>query len=160
LSFFTPPGVVLVNVDAALFNDLRRMAAGMVIRDHVGRCLLAASEPLVGYTSPELAETLALQRAVNLARDNGFQDVIFASDCLSLIQLVNSWTPDRSPEGIVVAYIKTQAAGFSSASFRHVHRSINGAAHILARSCDVSSSGFVLNYAPDCIRETLCIDVK
>jgi hypothetical protein len=44
--------------------------------------------------------------------------------------------------------------------FSHVHRSINGATHILARTCDVSSTGFVLDYAPECIRETLCIDVK
>jgi hypothetical protein len=155
-----PPGVVLVNVDAALFDNLHRMAVGVVMRDHTGQCLLAASEPLVGYSSPELAETLALRRAVSLAREGGFQDVIFSSDCLSLIQRLNSKTPDRSPIGVVVADIRAQAAAFSSAKFRHVHRSINSAAHILARTCDVSSSGFVSFSAPECIRETLCIDDK
>jgi hypothetical protein len=59
-----------------------------------------------------------------------------------------------------VADIKRQAADFSSAVSSHVHRSINGAAHILARTCDVSSTGFVLDYASECIRETLCIDDK
>jgi hypothetical protein len=54
------PGVVLVNVDAALFDNLQRMASGVVICDHNGVCLLAASEPLPNYTSPESAETLAM----------------------------------------------------------------------------------------------------
>jgi hypothetical protein len=56
---------------------------------------------------------------------------------LSLIQRVNSKTPDRSPIGILVADIKRQAVDFSLAMFNHVHRSINGAAHILDRTCDV-----------------------
>jgi hypothetical protein len=38
--------------------------------------------------------------------------VIFSFDCLSLIQRVNSKTPDRSPIGILVADIKRQAADF------------------------------------------------
>jgi hypothetical protein len=38
-----------------------------------------------------------------------------------------------------------------------IHRFINGAAHILARTCDISSTGFISDFAPDCIRETLCI---
>jgi hypothetical protein len=97
---------------------------------------------------------------VQLAQDKGFTSVIFASDCLTLIQRVNSRAPDRSPVGNVVADIKFLAAGFTTASFCYVHRSINGAAHILARTCDVSSSGFISDFAPDCIRETLCIDIK
>jgi hypothetical protein len=50
------PGRVLVNVDAALFDDLQHMAAGMVVRDHLGLYLLTASELFPSFTSPELAE--------------------------------------------------------------------------------------------------------
>jgi hypothetical protein len=59
-----------------------------------------------------------------------------------------------------VAEIKRQAAMFLAAVFIHVHRSSNGAAHILATTCDVSSSGFVLDFALDCIPKTLYIDIK
>ena len=50
-------------------------------------------------------------------------------------------------------------AGFSSVSFCHVKRSLNEAAHLLARSCDVSGVGFISVSAPDFIRKTLCNDV-
>jgi hypothetical protein len=94
-----PLGKVLVNVDAALFDDLHRMAAGVVIRDHKGHCLLDASEPLPSFTSPELAEGLALRHAVSLAHEHGFGNTIFASDCLSLIQRVSSMAEDTYRKG-------------------------------------------------------------
>jgi hypothetical protein len=55
-----PPGVVLVNVDAALFAEQKSMAMGAVFRDHNGNCLLAASERLLGYPCP-------IRRAVSIA---------------------------------------------------------------------------------------------
>jgi hypothetical protein len=154
-----PPGVVLVNVDAALFADRRRMAMGAVIRDHDGRCLAAANAPLHGFSAPEMAEALALHHAVMITCNKGYDKAIFASDCLSLIQRLNSLAPDRSPVGSVVQDIKVLVAGFSSVTFKHVKRSLNEAAHILARSCDLATLCFISDFAPDSIRETLCIDV-
>ena len=154
-----PPGEIMVNVDAALFTDRWQMAMGAVFRDHSGSCIAAASEPLLGFTSPELAEALALRRAVAIASSRSYVKVIFVSDCLSLIQRLNSEKPDRSPVGSVVMDIKLMVDGVSSATFRHVKRSLNEAAHILARTCDLSSVGFISNSAPEFIRETLCIDV-
>jgi hypothetical protein len=52
------------------------------------------------------------------------------------------------------------AALSSSSIVFHVHRSINDAAHVLARTCNVAGSGFILDYAPDCILEAICIDRK
>jgi hypothetical protein len=62
------------------------MAMGAVVRDHFGNCLLVASEPLTGFTSPKLAEEMALHRVVAIASNQGYDRIIFASDCLSLIQ--------------------------------------------------------------------------
>jgi hypothetical protein len=149
----------MVNVDAALFADVHRMAMGAVFRDHIGGCLLVASEPLTGFTTPELAEAMALRRAVAIAADHGFDKIIFGSDCLSLIQRLQSTGQDRSEVGSVVLDIKQMVASFSSSTFRHVYRSMNEAAHILARTCDVFSPGFVSFSVPDCIRETICTDV-
>jgi hypothetical protein len=102
---------------------------------------------------------MALRRAVAIAADQGFDRIIFRSDCLSLIQQLQSTGQDRSLVGSVVLDIKQMVASFSSSTFRHVHRSTNGAAHILARTCDVFSPGFISFYVPDCIRETICTDV-
>jgi hypothetical protein len=149
----------LVNVDAALFPEQRRSAVGAVFRDHGGQCLLAVGEPLMGFHLPEMAEALALQHAVTVAVDYGFDKVIFVSDYLSLIQHMLSSNPDRSSVGTVVCEIKKKVTRFVSVTFQHTKRSLNEAAHILARSCDVTTLGFISFSAPDSIRKTLCIDV-
>jgi hypothetical protein len=155
-------GEYLINVIAALFNDLKSMAMGMVILDHSGECKLVASEPLQGFADPECMEAMALRRAVQIARERekGFVRVSFLSNCLSLIQRLNHRGPDRSVVGLVVKDIRMLIDGFSSATFRHVPRSQNEPAHLLARNCDVSSLGFISDFAPDLIRETICNIVK
>ncbi|KAK1601136.1 hypothetical protein QYE76_017517 [Lolium multiflorum] len=73
-------------------------------------------------TTPELAEALALRRALSLAGDEGFGRIMVVSDCLSLIQRVNSSTMDRSSVGVVVQDIKALASHFEVSSFTHVYR--------------------------------------
>lgn len=47
--------------------------------------LRAASILLSEVTAPELAEALAVRRAMALARDEGFGHIILATDCLSVV---------------------------------------------------------------------------
>ena len=108
---------------------------------------------------PELAESWALRQAVILARDEGLTSAIFASDCLSLVQRVNSSSIDRSEVGVVVSDIKRLVACFSSVSFCHVNWPLNVVAHKLVRSCEFASSKVVYYCTPECIRQTLCTDV-
>jgi hypothetical protein len=84
------------------FSKFRKVGVGILIRNHTGDCLVACTEPLKGAVSPEIAESWALRCAVSLARDEGLTSVVFASDCLSLIQRINSSTNDRSEVGAVV----------------------------------------------------------
>jgi hypothetical protein len=135
------------------------MGAGIVAKDHLGTCVFACRHQLPGLASPEVAEALALHRAVTLAREVGCEKVIFASDCLSLVQRIISSSMDRSSVGILVSGIKDVSKSFTSVSFTHVKRHLNEAAHILAKSCFSVSSSEVFYYVPDCIRGTLCIDV-
>jgi hypothetical protein len=41
----------------------------------------------------------------------------------------------------------------------HVRREQNVAAHLLARSCDSNGCRMWRGVPPDCIRETICIDI-
>jgi hypothetical protein len=102
---------------------------------------------------------LALRRAVSLARDEGFNKVIFATDCLSLVHRLNSSVMDRSSMGLLVDDIKSMTNSFTSVSFIHVKRNLNEAAHILAKSCGSYTSSEVFYSFPDCIGETLCIAI-
>jgi ribonuclease HI len=154
-----PEGTVLINVDAAIFSSFRRMGIGIVIRNHNGECLVACSELREEVTAPEMAEALAVRRAMSLADEEGFRKLLVVSDCLSVIHRINSVMPDRSPVGVVIQDIKALANNFSDISFSHVYRQGNEAAHILARSAERFSSIVFKNFAPDCIRQTLCNDL-
>jgi ribonuclease HI len=131
-----PEGTVHINVDATLFSPSRRMGIGVVIRNHKGECSVACSELIQEVTTPEIAEAMALRRALALARDEGFDKLVIASDCLSVVQRVNSSEVDRSMVGVVIQDIKALASGFSSVSFNHVYRPFNVSAHTLARSAE------------------------
>lgn len=98
-----PPGTLLFMSDAAIFSELGKIGAGVVALNADGQCVVACREATIGRPIPEMAEALALRRAVYLARGQGCESVIFASDCLSLVQRVNSPIRDRSLVGSVVS---------------------------------------------------------
>ena len=118
--------------------------------------MAACSEPLRGVRSSELAGAMALRRAVSLVREEGFTDVLFKSDCLSVVQRLTSLSKDRSVVGSVLVDVKSLANGLSCVAFHHVRRHCNVVAHVLSRSSLGSSSLSISRYALDCIRETLC----
>jgi hypothetical protein len=144
-----PPGVVLVNSDAAVFEALGRMRAGIIARNHQGTCLVSCRQ-----------QCLRLRRAVSLARNEGFDKVIFSTDCLYLVHRLHSSVMDRSSVALLVDGIKSMTNFFTSASFIHMKRNPNKAAHILAKSCGTFTSSGVFYSVPDCIRRTLCTDVN
>jgi ribonuclease HI len=154
-----PEGTVTVNVDAAIFASSRRMGMGVVIRDHNGTCLAACSEQREEVVTPEIAEALAMRRAITFARDEGFSNIIVSSDCLSVVQRVIAGEEDRSLCGPVIHDIRRMAASFVSCSFNHVKRGLNCAAHSLAKLSEFSVCSVWRGVAPDCIREILCNDI-
>lgn len=156
LMFPPPPGTVLLMSDAAVFSDQGKSGAGVVALDHAGRCVIACCESFQGKLIPELAEAKALRRAIFLAREENFDKVIFASDCLSLIQRLHSSSRDRSSVGSVVADIKFASSVFSSVLFKFVRRHGNVVAHCLAKASVNFSNLCVFRSAPECIWEALC----
>jgi hypothetical protein len=89
-----PVGMVSINIDAAIFTSSRQMGSGVVIRDHNGVYLTACSERVDEVVTPEIAEALAMRRAMSLAKDEGFSKIIVNSDCLSVVKRVMSDTED------------------------------------------------------------------
>jgi hypothetical protein len=131
----------------------------VVIRSHNGDFLAAHSQVHNQIMTLELAEAHAVRCAVALARDEGLDKIILLSDCLSVIQRIKTPGRDRSLIGVVIEDIKTLARLFSSVTFRHVSRLCNNSAHILARRAELCGSVYFRDFAPECIREKLCIDV-
>ena len=78
----------------------------------------------------------------------GIGKSIFATDCLSLVQRLDSTTRVVLC-GILVDDIKHLVKNFNSASFVHVKREQNEAAHLLAKSCSNANSSEVFYYVLD-----------
>jgi hypothetical protein len=102
---------------------------------------------------------LAVRRAISVAGEEGFGKVLVVSDCLSMIQQINSMAIDQSVVGVIMQDIKHSSGSFEEISFSHVCRHLNESAHILARSIKRFISSTFRNFAPDCIRKTLCNDL-
>lgn len=134
----------LHRIDAALFVYSRRMGVGMVVRKHIGEYLAACSECLDRITTSELAEALMFRRATVLACDEGYQNVILVSNCLSMVQWLNLSMRDRSSVGTVIFDIKSMAKSFSSVVFfYHVSCVVNVTVYTLVRSCEHTVSFFI-----------------
>ncbi|KAK3154099.1 hypothetical protein QOZ80_2BG0186010 [Eleusine coracana subsp. coracana] len=135
------------------------MGIGIVARDHRGDFLAACRQGVDKVTNPEMAEAIALRRSVGFASQLPYNQVIVATDCLSLFHKIQSEAVDRSHTGIITQDIK-EAARVSPVifSFTHVSRWCNEVAHVLAKSADQVSESVWLDVPPDLIWSALCND--
>jgi hypothetical protein len=117
------------------------MGVGVVGRDHLGACPVACRQFYPMLPEPEFVEAMAFRQAASLAREKGLGQVIFPSDCLSLVQRLHSEARDRSPVGVLVEEIKFVVKDLTSTLFIHIKRELNEAAHLLAKSCNSLNSG-------------------
>ena len=135
------------------------MGWGAVLRDHMGNFLLSCCEGLAEFLALELAEGLAIRRALIVSKDNGYMKLVLVSDCLSIIQRISSPVRDRSSMGAVVDGIKSLAVGFESCSFKFSSQKSNVVAHVLARFAEPLVCKVSIGVIPECIGEELCNDV-
>jgi hypothetical protein len=114
---WTPPleGTVLVNLHGAMFSSKRQMVLGSLYEITLVHALLCVAERYDDAAIAELAEALAIGRALSFAHEEGFPKIIIASDFLSVIQLIKSAMTDRSTYGTVIGDIKFR---FSSCAWR------------------------------------------
>ncbi|KAE8820563.1 f-box domain containing protein [Hordeum vulgare] len=83
------PGFRHRQVDAAIFTHDKSMGAGVVMREHSGSCIVCYGIGVPDVILPELAEAIAIQRGLQFALNEGIQEVLLGSDCLTVVQRVN-----------------------------------------------------------------------
>ncbi|KAK2360439.1 hypothetical protein QL285_085705 [Trifolium repens] len=83
------PGTIKINCDANLSRS-GRWGLGATCRDSDGALVAAVAWETPGSDDPTLAEASAIYKAVQLALDCCFQDVIIESDNSTIISLINS----------------------------------------------------------------------
>ena len=66
--------------------ELNKSGVGVVLVDHMGHCVASCSKLVKGGLDLEVAEAMALRRVVILAQEEGFSNISFNTDCLSVVQ--------------------------------------------------------------------------
>ena len=94
-----PEGLLMINVDAAIFSKSGRAGFGLVMCDYKGLVRAACRGFLNHVYCPEVAEAYAICQAFILAENTGVQRLEVASDCLSVIKKVQQQSMDRSLTG-------------------------------------------------------------
>jgi ribonuclease HI len=153
-----PEGRLLINVDAAIFSKSDRSGYGVVIRNHQG-IMMAACRGFVDHVQcSEIAEAIAIRQTLYLAENVRAQYFQVASDCLSVIKKLQQQGLDRSLTGAIVHDIKLRATKFVSCTFKHVYRSCNEAAHVLAKTAEHDQGSCWFNEPPDVIWAIICTE--
>lgn len=73
----------MFNVDAAIFRNHFCMGTRIVVRAHRGAFSAACCQLAHRIEDPELAEAIAVKRAVSFAMEHNLRQIIVASDCQS-----------------------------------------------------------------------------
>ena len=129
-----PPSTFLkVNVDEASSIDGSGISSvRVIIRDDMGRVVVALCKALPMHYPAELIEFFALEHGVLLAQELNISNVIFESDAASVISSVTH-DCNGGVMGHLVHSIVSAKSVFSRCSFHHVKRIYNRAAYELAQ---------------------------
>ncbi|KAK7845966.1 hypothetical protein CFP56_008599 [Quercus suber] len=85
-----PDGFYKVNFDAALFGNLGCAGIRVAVRDSVGAIIAALSQRIPLPLSVEMAEAMAVRRAVLFVQELCLSKVLVEGDCLRVVSALNS----------------------------------------------------------------------
>lgn len=128
-----PEGWIKVNTDASFIDESGKASAGIIARDSHGQVTLTAWRTLRNCASVVEAEAEACLDGIRLASEWIGQPIQLESDCLLLINALNSAKTTRSSWEGSTQDIKANASLLPECVFLHVNRDGNQVAHQLAR---------------------------
>jgi hypothetical protein len=123
-----PPGLMKINVDAAVGKHYPRGAVAAIARNAQGMFMGASAVTIPDKADAEMLEILACREAIALAKDINVQSVRVASDCLNAVRSIQQGTLGASAL-IIVKEIDDSSLGFDTPEFIHEGRHSNVEAH-------------------------------
>lgn len=148
------PGHTKMNCDMAAHED-GTVGLGVIIRNHEGDVILAAKKETQAEGDTTILEGLAIRFGVQLAAQHGIKIHQVESDNLPIIQRLQGTEKPRPYEDIIIQDILKTRSKIGNPNFRHIRRTANNAAHVIARRSPFLSLGFV----PDDIRSCIAQDI-
>lgn len=124
-----------MNFDGAVFDGVDGSGYGVVIRNEKGEVMVAISAKGGAISDSEEVEALACRKALEVAVDTGFTDLIIEGDNVAMMKTIAQVQQESySRLGLICEDIWCLLAGFNSVRTSCVRRSANNVAHVLAKS--------------------------
>ncbi|XP_030945884.1 uncharacterized protein LOC115970385 [Quercus lobata] len=129
-----PQGLVYkLNVDGAIFSDLKAMGFGAIIRDEKGAVVAALSRKFHASLGAAEAEAKAAEMGLQFAKDIGVRDIILEGDSLNVYRALQGLsTPPPSVDAVILG-VQTACSEFRYVEFSHIRHEGNRPAHLLAK---------------------------
>ena len=122
-----------LNFDAAIFEELNALGFGAVIHNGEGEVMAAMAARGRPVSGSEEAEVLACHKALEIAVDASFTELLVEGDNISVMQIILRSRPNESRLGHLYEDIKHLCAGLQVVSVGWVGRTANGVAHCLSQ---------------------------
>ncbi|KAF5463138.1 hypothetical protein F2P56_019077 [Juglans regia] len=154
-------GFLKLNVDGAIFADLRRAGVGVVLRDMCGVIVMVASKHEEDVDGAETIESIAVLRGLQLCLPLGIPKLILECDCMNVVRELQSTEASMASAGNVINDAKMLMGRFQEVRVQHVNRIGNGVAHSLARHAwNIVDINVWWEQIPSFIRNALWFDTN
>ncbi|PKA67134.1 hypothetical protein AXF42_Ash004626 [Apostasia shenzhenica] len=149
---------IKVNVDASVYTSLDFFGVGVIIQDHYGVAIAAASKRLPGHFAPHLAECMAIKVETELVKEYNLKNWSIESDAVNVINTIINSAP-LAPEAHIIEDIKEGMLMTFCSSVNHCSRSANKVAHSLAQfAIDSKENLFLKEVMPMFVGPLICND--
>ena len=152
-------GFYKLSVDAAGPIEGDKWGIGVVVRDNEGVVIGASSWQVFSLLDSEVAETLAMRKGLEFAKDMSFLNLIAESDASNVILVSNAHQQSPHYVGSIIRDCISFKGSFRSLIFLHVRREANQAAHYLAKYALKNLDCIWVEETPPCISAVLTFDL-
>lgn len=120
---------IKINTDAALQDHCGQAGWGIVARNKEGKLVQSWALPQTNCTEPKLEEALAIRKALQVARQEGWQEIEVQSDCQKIIKKLQQEVTEDSTCATVLEDIGRLKKHFKSSTFSFIRRAGNVVGH-------------------------------
>jgi hypothetical protein len=152
-------GAVKANWDAAVDRGGGKIGIGVVVRDSLGKFVAALAYGLPSIMDLTRAEAYGVWKLAEFCSSEGYRTIEVEGDALEIMQALRANSICRSSYGHLVEGTKQLLNMADKWEAKHVRRSGNTAAHLLAQfalSCNVQQSWYL--ECPLCVQETILVE--
>lgn len=151
-------GWIKMNVDASTVSE-GMVGFEVVFRNNRGEILASVAGNSRGQWIAVACEAKAILFGLQLVGDLSFPRVVMASDCLSMIQWLQSGVFSRNEIGFILQDCMHIAVNIEGCCWHHARRDNNKVDHVLARIEVISEASIWIKKVPSAAQHIVIFEI-